>query len=185
MTNSSVDGAPVRMEGLRLPDVVSTLSPMNGTKRAAILLEHDAFLARVIEAVAALGEAVTITTTPNKGRPITHFATADGVTVKFDLYDASIGGRWRMQVGGGYDKYWQRLDSVDVAPIASVIVKPIATKRAEIMGRAIVDRLNATLPVAANVRARCNYDGSFGLDVLCPLTEAQVKAMLAAYVACS
>jgi hypothetical protein len=159
----------------------------NGTTRAAILIARDAFLARIIDAVAALGEVVTVTTTPHKGRPLTSFTTANGVSVPFTLYDAPnlTDGHWRINVDSGqYDKTWRRLDLVDVTPIAIIIVKPIKRQRAIARTTALMGRLNRTLPDVPSVRAGVNYNGGLALETLRPLTEAQVTAMLAAYVAC-
>lgn len=155
---------------------------MNGTDRATLMHQRDAFLARLIAAIDSLGESMTVVTTPHKGRPTTQLVTsdADQVKVDFALYEPStVDGHWRLHIAGiGYDKQWRRLDLVDVETIAVAIAKPIAGHRAECAAQLAVRRLNARLPKDCALRACTTGRGRLDIDVFGTLTEPQAKAIL-------
>lgn len=159
-----------------------TCTSMNGTDRATLMHQRDAFLARILVAIGCLGESMTVVTTPHKGKPITQLVTsdADQVKVDFALYEPStVNGHWRLHIAGiGYDKQWRRLDLVDVETVAAAIAKPIAAHRAECAAQLAVRRLNARLPVGCAMRASTNRRGGLTVDVRDPLTEGQAQAIL-------
>lgn len=159
---------------------------MNGTKRAAIIHQQDAFIARIVAAIAVLGETMTLVTTPQRGQPFTQFVTADGLGVDFDIFAPNTSdGHWRVTADGvRYDNTCLKLDTVDVEKIAKVLVRPVATKRAEKIAWNIAARLNEDLPRDGSFRVITDHRGGLGLYTSKAFTEAQVVAMIAAARAC-
>jgi hypothetical protein len=158
---------------------------MNGTKRAETMATRDAFIARIVAAVTELGETMTLVTKPQKGRPLTHFQTADGLLVKFDLLQPNgATGMWQIIAHHGYNKSYGRLDLVDVKPIAEILVKPIVDKRTEAASMVVATKLNAEIPIDSTLRFRAGHRGGLYVELRETVTEAQARALVVAARGC-
>lgn len=158
---------------------------MNGTKRAETMMIRETFIARIIAAMAEFGETMTLVTKPQKGRPLTHFQTADGLTVKFDLLQPNgATGMWQVLAHHGYNKSYGRLDLVDVKPIAEIIVRPIADQRAQAASEKEAGKLRSDMPSNSPMRLRAGPRGGLFLDIRDPMTVDQAATMIVAARAC-
>jgi hypothetical protein len=153
---------------------------MNGIKRAALQLQIDEFLLRLIKAITELGETVEVKSKPKKGSPETYLITPDNICIKYNLYypnsDLEF---WRVDFGYSFNQYIKikYLDSVDFATIANFVVKTIYDKRAEAIARITAGRINNLIP-NREITVRGTHLGTLTMDIFTPLTEDQILAMI-------
>jgi hypothetical protein len=153
----------------------------------------QAVRARVVEALAALGETASVTRT-TMGHELVF---ADGVEVRFGVREP-LGSRlrWRLEIGW-YDDPERMTRSVgeperfDIGAVAAVAKRIADRKRqeraqneADDRAQATVDRLNAGLGEDAGIGATTDGVGGLRFHADLPATREQVTAMLTAARAC-